>query len=298
MIKSHPGEFAAILVAMFWTITALSFESASNRVGSLPVNIIRLVIGFIFLSLLNLVIRGRLFPTDASVHNWVWLSVSGLIGFVLGDLFLFQSYTIIGSWFAMLMMTLAPPLAAIFGWIILKETMDLKSLAGMALTMTGIALALFSRDHESNKVIIRKPFKGILFAFLGALGQALGIVFSKYGMQDYSPFASTQIRIITGITGFLLIILLSGRWNSVVAALRNRSVMAAITTGSFFGPFLGVSFSLFAVQHTSAGIASTIMAMVPILIIPPSVILFHHKIVLREILGTLLSVAGVAMFFL
>jgi drug/metabolite transporter (DMT)-like permease len=137
MIKSHPGEFAAILVAMFWTITALSFESASNRVGSLPVNIIRLVIGFIFLSLLNLVIRGRLFPTDASVHNWVWLSVSGLIGFVLGDLFLFQSYTIIGSWFAMLMMTLAPPLAAIFGWIILKETMDLKSLAGMALTMTG-----------------------------------------------------------------------------------------------------------------------------------------------------------------
>jgi drug/metabolite transporter (DMT)-like permease len=298
MIQSHPGEFAALLVAIFWTITALSFESASNKVGSLPVNIIRLVIGFIFLSLLNLFMRGKLLPTDASSHNWIWLSVSGLIGFVLGDLFLFKSYTIIGSWFAMLMMTLAPPMAAIFGWIILGETMNIKSLAGMMLAMGGITLALFSRDHTDNRITIRKPFTGILFAFLGALGQALGIVFSKFGMQDYSPFASTQIRIITGITGFFLVITVSGRWNRVFSALRNTRSMLAITTGSFFGPFLGVSFSLMAIQFTSAGIASTIMAMVPILIIPPSVIFFHHKITLREITGTLICILGVALFFL
>ena len=298
MIQSHPGEFSAILVALFWTITALAFESASKKVGSLPVNIIRLILGFLFLSLLNLIIRGRFFPTDASVHNWIWLSVSGLIGFVLGDLFLFKSYTIIGAWFAMLMMTLAPPLAALFGWIILGETMDLKSLSGMVLTLIGIAIALFSKDHVNKKIAIRKPFKGIMFAFFGALGQALGIVFSKYGMQEYSPFPSTQIRIITGMIGFALIITLSGRWNAVLAALKDRKGMTAITTGSFFGPFLGVSFSLMAVKYTSAGIASTIMAIVPILIIPPSIFLFHHKITVREIVGTVLSVGGVALFFL
>jgi drug/metabolite transporter (DMT)-like permease len=298
MVQSHPGEFSAILVAIFWTITALAFESASNKVGSLPVNIIRLTFGFVFLSILNLVIRGRFFPADASVHNWIWLSVSGFVGFVLGDLFLFKSYTIIGAWFAMLIMTLAPPLAALFGWVFLGETMDVKSLSGMILTLIGITIALFSKDHENNRIAIHKPFTGILFAFLGALGQALGIVFSKYGMQEYSPFPSTQIRLITGIAGFLLIITLSGRWNTVFAALKDRKGMAIITTGSFFGPFLGVTFSLVAVKHTSAGIASTIMAMVPILIIPPSIFLFHHKITLREIIGTILSVGGVVLFFL
>jgi len=298
MIQSHAGEFSAILVAVFWTITALAFESASNKVGSLPVNLVRLVLGFVFLSLLNLVMRGRFFPTDASMHNWIWLSVSGLIGFVLGDLFLFKSYTIIGAWFAMLIMTLAPPLAALFGWVVLGETMDVKSLLGMILTLIGITIALFSRDNDNNKIAIRKPFRGILFAFFGALGQALGIVFSKYGMKEYSPFPSTQIRIITGIIGFMLIITLSGRWNTVFAALKDRKGMTAITTGSFFGPFLGVSFSLMAVKYTSAGIASTIMAMVPILIIPPSIFLFHHKINVREIIGTVLSVIGVALFFL
>jgi drug/metabolite transporter (DMT)-like permease len=297
MIKSHPGEIAALLVAIFWTITALSFESASKKVGSLPVNFIRLVLGLLFLSIFTLVTRDRLFPDDATIHNWIWLSVSGLIGFVIGDLFLLKSFTIIGSWFAMLIMTLAPPLAAIFGWLLLKETMDIKSIAGMLLTIAGIALAIFRHDKENRKIILGKPLKGILFAFIGSLGQALGIVCSKYGMGDYSPFASTQIRIITGIAGFFIIIFLSGRISNVFKAIRNAKVMLAITTGSFFGPFLGVSFSLIAIQKTSAGIASTIMAIVPILIIPPSVFLFKHKITLREVIGTIISIAGVTLFF-
>ncbi len=297
MIKSHAGEIAALLVAFFWAITALSFESASKKVGSLPVNFIRLILGLFFLSIFTFITRNRILPVDASVHNWVWLSVSGLIGFVIGDLFLLKSFTIIGSWFAMLIMTLAPPLAAIFGWLILNETMDGKSITGMLLTIAGIGLAVFRHDKENRKIKLSKPLKGILFAFIGSLGQALGIVCSKYGMGNYSPFASTQIRIITGIAGFFMIILFSGRMFMLIKTIKNLKVMLAITTGSFFGPFLGVSFSLIAIQKTSAGIASTIMAIVPILIIPPSVLLFKHKITLREVVGTVIGIAGVALFF-
>lgn len=298
MIRQHYGEFAALLVAFFWSITALSFESASKKVGSLPVNIIRLVIGFQFLSLLNLILRGHLLPTDASAHNWIWLSVSGLIGFVLGDYCLFKSYTIIGSWFAMLIMTLAPPMAAVFGWILIGERLEWLSVLGILVTMVGIVIAMFRRDEANRKMTVSKPLAGLLYAFGGAAGQALGIVFSKYGMRQYDPFASTQIRIITGIAGFTLMVTLLGKWNTVRDAVRNPKAMLPITIGSFFGPFLGVSFSLLAVQHTQTGIASTIMALVPIFIIPPSILLFKHKITLREIIGTVVSLAGVTLFFL
>lgn len=293
----YPGEFAALLVALFWTITALSFESASKKVGSLPVNIIRLVIGLVFLSLLNLVLRGNLFPSDASLHNWVWLAVSGLIGFVIGDFFLFKSYTIIGSWFAMLIMTLAPPMAAIFGFFILDERLSPQAIAGIVLTMGGIFLAIFRRDQTNRKMKLGKPLAGILFAFGGAVGQALGIVFSKYGMEDYNPFAATQIRIITGIIGFSVLITVSGNWQPVRDAVKNGRAMLPITIGSFFGPFLGVSFSLLAIKYTSTGVASTIMALVPIFIIPPSMILFRHKVTLREAIGAAISIGGVALFF-
>jgi drug/metabolite transporter (DMT)-like permease len=298
MIAEHYGEFAALLVAFFWSITALAFESASRKVGSLPVNIIRLVIGLFFLSILTFVTRGLFLPTDASAHNWIWLSVSGFIGFVIGDFFLLKSFTIIGSWFAMLIMTLAPPMAAIFGWIILDEHLSYLAIAGIALTMAGITIAMFRRDKQNRKITTSKPVLGLLYAFGGALGQALGIVFSKFGMKDYSPFAATQIRIIMGIAGLILIITILGKWKSVFSALTELKAMSHITLGAFFGPFLGVSFSLIAIRHTSTGVASTIMALVPIFIIPPSIWLFKHKITTREIIGTIVSLAGVFLFFL
>ncbi len=139
--------------------------------------------------------------------------------------------------------------------------------------------------------------KGVLFAFLGAAGQGIGLVLSKYGMQDYDPFASTQIRLIAGIFGFAILTTWLGRWKKVFTATKNKQGMLAATLGSFFGPFLGVSFSLVAISYTQTGIAATIMAIVPILIIPPAILLYKEKVSIFEIVGSLISISGVALLF-
>ena len=297
-IGNHLGELAALATAFFWTVTSLSFESASRKFGSLSVNIIRLVIGFAFLSIYNLIRRGMVLPTDANLDNWIWLTLSGLVGFVFGDLFLFKSYTIIGSRFSMLIMTLVPPITALFSWIILGEKLKLVHFLGMTLTFSGIAMAIFSRNSKGEKLSLKLAPKGILFAFGGAVGQALGLVLSKLGMGDYDPFAATQIRVIAGIIGFALLSTVLSRWKQVLITTRDKSGMAAISLGAFFGPFLGVSFSLVAVKYTEAGIASTIMALVPVFIIAPAVILYKQKVTLTEIIGAIISVCGVAVFFI
>jgi drug/metabolite transporter (DMT)-like permease len=298
MIQNYYGEIAALLVAFFWTITALAFESASNRVGSLAVNLIRLFIGFFFLTLFNALYRGKVFPFDAGIHQWFWLSCSGLIGFVLGDLFLFKSFTLIGSRLAMLIMTLVPPITAFLGLILLGEKLTIFNIIGMCLTFSGIFLAMFGKKSIGDKINRTVSFRGLLFALGGAFGQALGLVLSKKGMGNYDPFAATQIRIISGIIGFSGIVLLFRRKEQIKSAFFNKKGMTSIVVGSFFGPFLGVSFSLFAVQHTETGIASTIMAIVPILIIPPSVIFFRQRVTIWEIVGAVLSIIGVALFFI
>lgn len=297
-ISSHTGEFAALLVAIFWTITALAFESASRKVGSLTVNILRLSLAFFFIGIYTLIARGHFVPVDASTHNWLWLGLSGLVGLVLGDYFLFRAYPMIGSRFAMLIMTLAPPLAAIFGYFILGESLNLMQMTGMIVVIFGISLAIFNRPVKGERLSIKISPSGLLFAFLGALGQGLGIVLSKYGMEGYDAFASTQIRIIAGVAGFVLIITLLRRWGNVATAMKNPPAMKALLIGAFFGPFLGISFSLLSVKHTQAGIASTIMAIVPVLILAPSAWLYREKITLVEIAGALISVAGVAFFFI
>lgn len=296
-INSHLGEFAALLTAFFWTITALAFESASKRVGSVAVNILRLLIGFIFLSVFSYMRRGLLLPSDASLLSWFWLILSGLVGFVFGDLFLFKSYTIIGSRFAMLIQTLVPPITAFFSWIMLGEHLRPMHFLGMMMTFSGIAMAIFNRAGNKEKFSLKLSPMGILYALGGAVGQALGLVFSKIGVKDYDPFASTQIRIIAGIIGFSVLVTLMHRWKSIFAAAKDIKGMKILTVGSFFGPFLGVSFSLIAIKFTEAGIAATIMALVPVFIILPAVLLYKEKVTMAEIAGAVISVAGVALFF-
>jgi drug/metabolite transporter (DMT)-like permease len=295
---NNQGEILALLTAVFWTITALAFESASIKVGSLAVNIIRLFFGLLFLSLFTWIRQGQFFPVGASGENWLWLSVSGIIGLVLGDLFLFKSYTLIGSRFAMLIMALVPPITAIFGFLLLGERINLLSYGGMFLTILGIAMAILGRKKESKGLKLKLSPLGLLYAVGGAIGQALGLVFSKMGMEDYDPFAATQIRIIAGFAGFAIIAGVMHRWKMIFASLKNVAAMKGIVIGSFFGPFLGVSFSLWAILYTETGIASTIMSIVPILILPAAVLLFRQKVTWSEAIGAIISVAGVALFFI
>ncbi len=297
-LGSKTGELAALLTAFFWTFSALSFESASKRVGSMPVNLLRLFVGFVFLSTFCWIVRGRVLPFDASPHSWFWLSLSGLIGFAFGDLFLFKAFVVLGSRISMLMMALVPPLTAGLGWLFMKETMTWVGGMGMVLTVGGIALVILKRGAAEKPIQIVHSLSGLGYAFGGAVGQSAGLILSKIGMGQYNAFASSQIRILAGMAGFTALFFLRSSWPRIFSALRDKKAVAQLSIGAFFGPFLGVSFSLLAIKNTTAGIASTIMAIVPVLIIPPAVLFFGEKVNSREILGAIIAVLGVGILFL
>ncbi len=303
-MQNHFGEIAGVLTAVFWTVTSLAFESAGKKVGSLSVNLIRLVIAFFFIGIYSWIVRGFFFPTDATAYQWQWLSLSGLVGFVIGDLLLFQALVVIGARVSMLVMALAPPFAAVISWLLLGEVLTVSNLLGMAITLTGIVIVILKREKtHSNGIIIKKiksnySIQGVLLALGGAVGQGAGLVLSKKGMGSYDAFSAAQIRVLTGVAGFIVVLTIMKRWSRFMAAVKNIPAMKRITLGAFFGPFLGVSFSLLAVQHTKAGVAATLMSISPVLIIAPAVLLFHEKINWKEILGAIITVAGVATFFL
>ncbi len=298
MFQTHLGEFAALLTAMFWTVSALSFESAGKKVGSLSVNFIRLIVGLILLSTYTLISRGMFLPLDASRSTWIWLIISGLIGFVIGDLFLFQAYIEVGSRISMLVMSFVPPITALISFIVFGERLTRTNLIGMGITVLGIAIVVLKKKEGEGRMQFSHPIKGLIFAFLGALGQAFGTILSKFGMKDYNPFAATQIRIIAGIIGFSILILIMKKHSNLIVAVKNTSALKRISLGALFGPFLGVSFSLLAIQHTTAGVAATITAIVPVLIIPPAIILLKEKITPKEVIGSIITILGVGILFL
>ena len=295
---NYAGEIAGLATAVCWTVTAMSFQVASRRIGSVSVNLIRLVFAFLFYVAYSRIFLGQWLPLDAPLKAWIYLSISGLIGFVIGDFFLFKSYEFISSKISMLIMTMAPPIAAILGWFMMGERFTIMNTFGMLLVIAGVSMVIMKKDVENGVKKNRYPVKGIVFAFLGAVGQGVGAVFSKIGMGDYDPFASSQIRVITGIVGFAIMISLMKRWPVVSNVLHDKKASKALVLGSFFGLCLGVSLGMVAFKFTSVGIASTLMATVPVFILFPSHLLLKEKLTVIEVVGAVFAVAGIAVFFL
>ncbi len=292
------GEIAAILTAFCWVGSSVSFEYAGKKVGSLILNLMRLVVSLVIITVINFFITSGFKNLNVTPEAFQALLFSGLVGFVIGDMFLFQAFVEIGARISMLIMALAPPITAIMSYFILGETLGIIQIAGMMLTFIGIAIVVTGKEKGSRRIVVKHPMKGIVFAFLGAVGQALGLILSKVGVADLNPFVATEIRIFAGILGFILIITVTKKWTGFFNTFKDKSVMTGITIGSIFGPVVGVSLSLTAVKYTSTAIASTLMAIVPILIIPVSIIFFKEKVKANEVLGALIGVVGVAVIFM
>lgn len=304
------GEIISLGVAVSWTVTALFAEVASKRLGSLQLNVIRMVLSLVMLGGTLWWFTGSFMPLHADVSTWFWLSLSGFVGYLLGDYCLFNSYILIGSRFGQLFMTLAPPAAAVAAWIILEETLSIQALLGMVVTLTGISMSVLNKG-TSHKLSLKLPMKGVLFGIGAGIGQGVGLVLSKVGMNHYEasiplgedvvldmlPFASTFMRAVTGTIGFLLVMMIQKKLHTLAQSIGDGKGMGAAIGATITGPFIGVAFSLMAVQYTEAGIASTLMALTPILILWPSHFFFGQQVTFKEILGACISVLGASLFF-
>ena len=294
----HLGEIISLIVAVSWTVTALFADKASHRLGSMTANVLRLTLAILFLGGLLWITVGHPYPVYANREAWIWLALSALVGYGVGDWCLFNCYLSIGARFGQLFMTLAPPMAAIAGWAILGETLTWKSALAMAVTLSGIAISILSKG-EGPRVKLTLPFKGVLLGLGAGAGQGVGLVLSKVGLQHYTeaipadapqamatmlPFASTMIRAIIGAAGFLALMALQKDLPRLKAGIHDKKGMGYALIMTLFGPVLGVSLSL--------------MALTPVLILIPYAFIYKQRIKAREVLGVMVSMVGVALFFL
>ncbi len=307
---NYIGELISIGVAFSWTATALLSEMGSKRMGNVTLNFVRMGIALFFSAIMFWIVTGNPLPAKASNEAYMWMMLSGLVGYVIGDFCLFQCYIIIGSKFGQLFMTLAPITAAIMAWATLGQRIGAMALVAMAVTLTGIAITVLGRDESHHKLSLKLPLNGVLFAIGAAVCQGVGLVLSKIGMNHYEasleapcepwilPFYANVFRCIAGITGFTLLLIFREGFSSLRKNITDRTSMTVAILTTIFGPFVGVGCSLLAVQYTSAGIASTLMALTPIIIILPAWWLFKQPITAKSVVGAVISVIGVSLFFL
>ena len=293
------GEIAGLGTTFFWAISTLTFEAAGRRIGSVPMNFIRLVMALGMLTIWGVLSSRHLpLPTDAECEQWLWLSLSGLVGFFLGDLCLFRAFVMIGPRLTMLVFTLAPPLTATLGWAVLGETLTWWQWAGMALTLCGVVWVVAEGKVQAQRVSVWKASAwGVALAFLGALGQAGGNVLGKKGMMDYDPSAAVQIRVIAALPAFALLFLAMRWYPRVVRGLADARAMSLMALGALAGPVVGVSLLFLSMQLLPAAVSQTFVAALPVVIMPFTIIVYKEHVSRRAVLGALVAMAGVTVLF-
>jgi drug/metabolite transporter (DMT)-like permease len=296
------GQVAGLLTSFCWSFSSIFFTLSGRLVGSSIVNRTRLVLALVMIGTAHWITRGELLPFDAALSRWGWMGLSGFIGFVLGDAFLFQAFVMIGPRLSMLIMALNPVMGAVMAWVLLGEELAPVELLGILLAISGVVWVVADRTngHSLPDASPRTYAIGVLFALGGALGQAGGFIASKQGLAgDFSALSGNLIRLLVSTTMIWTWAAFRGSMGQGVQRLREHPrALQFITGGAIAGPFIGVWFSLIAVQHAPVGIASTLTSLTPIMLIPLSRIVFKEAITWRAVGGTVFAIAGTAILFL
>lgn len=299
------GEIFALVAAFCWALNSIQFTIAGRRVGSRIVNRVRLTFGVIFLSVTHLLLHGQLWPVQAGLYRWAWLGLSGTIGLILGDGSLFHAFLLIGPRKSMVLMTLVPVISTIGAWLLLGETLLPIEIVAILITVGGIAWVVSEREPrapaekgQEQRKLTRDQTVGVLLGVAGATGQALGLVVAKQGLVgDFPTLSGTVIRMIVATAVIWFLALLRDSVRPTWEAVKDRQTRLWLLGGAFIGPFIGVWLSLIAVRNAPVGIASTLMALSPILLIPLDHWIFGETVTLRSVAGTVIALGGASIIF-
>lgn len=298
------GQLAALGTSLSWSVTSLFFSAAARQVGSSVVNRMRLLVALAFVLVSHLVFVGRVFPFDAEPFRFQWLIFSGLVGFLIGDGLLFQAYVLIGPRLSMLMMSLAPVFAALMGLGFLGEKLTVAEWGGIALTVAGVGMVVTERAESQPGAeptdIDSISLVGVLLGVGAAMGQAGGLLASKVGLAGaFHPLSGNAIRLSAATVAMWLATFVRGKTRSSFDSLREKPIaVRGILAGALTGPVIGVTLSLFAVQNAPVGVASTLMSLSPVILLPVDRMLYGSHIGLRAVSGTVLAFVGTALLFL
>ncbi len=291
------GELSALSASILWSISPYVFSAVVNRVGSFNLNISRLILSsfLIFSTCLAFGIS-----LETNTLQLFYLVLSGVVGLVLGDTFLFKSLKEIGPRYTMILMSSNPAFGAIIAYYTFREVITFIGILGMIVTFFGICLVIYQQNSsEATQFTITR--KGIIFGLLASIGQAGGLILTKYAflVDNIHPLSATFYRIFPSFVILGLIGLLKRRLNcKSLGLLFKKKILILLIIGSIIGPYLGITFSFIAVTHVHVGIAATIMSLQPVLMLPISKYIHQEKLSLQSIIGAFLAVLGIALLFL
>lgn len=326
-MSSILGQLFALVTACCWAQNSVVYSFAGRRVGSVAVTHIRLWIALPVMLGVHALFTGAVVPLGVTPHAFVTLLVSGLLGFCIADLFIFRGFVEIGHRETLVILTLSPIFGTVISWFLLDERLDALQLAGICVTILGVAWVVLAENRRPGRAPESRPRVavavgagdvgsrhavagglpaagtsrrglGVGCALLGAAAQAGGMALAKQGIGDaVHPMSANLLRIAAGLAGLVLFRIAGRGFVRDFRRMRDTRALLLIGSGALVGPVLGIIMTLYALRLAPVGVVTTIMQTSPILLLPVDRFLFRKRLPFGAYAGTLLAVAGAVLLF-
>ena len=294
------GELLAVISSVCFSVGPMFNTLAGQQVGAVSVNRVRLVVTALLLMAIHTALAGTPIP-KILLERWMWLSLSAISSLVVADTLLFQAFAHIGTRLTMLVHTVSPILSALLAWVFLGEVLGGLEILGVAVTLFGIGWVVgvgSGQDTPEDQHSVN--LEGLGLALGAAVMHAAGATAAKRGLAG--EFSALSGHVIRMSVAMIIAIGWAGLRReirpTVVQFHQHPAAAKYVVLGAIVGPLVGMWLSLTSLQLTRVGLATTLMSLPPIFLIPIDHFVFHERITISDLAGTAMAMVGVAMMFM
>ena len=292
------GELAALGTAVMWGIASHINSAVARETGATTLAMLRLPY-MILLCGLFCVIFGA--DTAISLEAALLLGLSGFLGMAIGDITLYRAVLIIGPTMAILVLSLSTCLTAVFGWLLLHETLPAQAVLGIAVTLAGIILAVLS---HSDSILMpgqaaprgKTLVMGVLWAASASFGVAIGYVAQRMAMQTgVEPLWAAFVRAAGGGGALWAIGAVLGWCGPAVRCFIARPRPRRLLLLGAVGGAGGVWAASYALAYAPVGVAATIIGLQPVIVALVGAVWYRRRPPFRVLAGVALAFTGTAL---
>jgi drug/metabolite transporter (DMT)-like permease len=201
--------------------------------------------------------------TAQSLTGVSYLLISGFIGLCLGDLFLFKAFASLGAARTLVLYSFQPFLLGIYGYLFLAQELNRYQAWAIFCMIGCVVTFLFERKKKQG----HWDFTSFMFAFLGIVFDAIGVMLSRQAYETSPALGSFQAnatRAIGALIGFFLIrpssyAALYGDLKKMKPSERNLAIGACL-----LGTFISLSLYLKALKTAHVATLTAISITAPV----------------------------------
>jgi uncharacterized membrane protein len=237
--------------------------------------------------------------TELESAHFIILALSGVIGIAVGDSAYFSALRRIGANKTLLLESLAPPLSGVLALIFLGTVIGIQSWLGIIVTTLAVTFVMFQPNSDQTKTSL----SGIFYGLLASVCQATGVVISHFALVagDIDPLMGAFIRLAIGVASVMIFMALIQRHKltSIIGLLKSMAskektwLLGAI----FIGTFLALWLQQVSLKHANPAVAQTLIATSPLFMLVIYTVK-GQKLSAKSIIGTVVAIMGVSLFFL